>query len=250
MTRKDVNYPSIWEKYFENNENKYDLYIHPKNPNEVKSFLKNKIINEYIETEWGDISLTKVMIALLKEAYKNKNNNSFVFLSESCLQIKNFNLFYNKFKNINKSFFTLGNYSGQHMSRFKYIKNPNKLGINKKNFYKSETWCILCRKHVKSILDNYKYWLPSFKDVYIPEEHFFITYILIKFGKKSFENYKTTFTYWDLEISSKHPVSFGPIIENKNKKLIKDLIKTEFFARKFIYYKNNNIKSFILNLIK
>jgi hypothetical protein len=250
MTRKDVNYPNIWKKYFENNENKYDLYIHPKNPKEVKSFLKNNIINEYVETQWGDISLTKVMIALLKQAFKNNKNNTFVFLSESCLPVKNFNTFYNKFNNIKKSYFTLGNYSGQHMSRFKYLNNPKKFGINKKNFYKSETWCILCREHVKTILQNYITWLPVFKDVYIPEEHFFITLILIKHDKKSFLDYKTTFTYWNLKISKKHPVTFGPFINKKHKKIIINKLNTEFFARKFKYEKNNNIKEFILKLIK
>jgi len=35
LTLSNPNFPDIWDKYFKGNEDKYSIYIHPKNPNEV-----------------------------------------------------------------------------------------------------------------------------------------------------------------------------------------------------------------------
>ena len=141
---------------------------------------------------------------------------------------------------------------GQHYSRFKYLKNPNKVGLTEETFYKSETWSILNREHVKTILENQKYYLPVFKNVRVPEEHFNVSITLLKHGKDSFIDRRTTFVDWP-EGSSPHPTTFGPKLSSSDKKLIKDSRKISFFARKFtkeIDAKDNNIIKFILELIK
>ena len=41
--------------------------------------LKKGIIDEAVATKWGDASVTKAIIALLRAAYKDPNNKSFVY---------------------------------------------------------------------------------------------------------------------------------------------------------------------------
>jgi hypothetical protein len=250
LTKGDLNYPNIWEKYFSNNYDKINIYNHPKNTNDVKSFLKKYIIKNRVETKWGNISIVKAMSELLLEAFTSDGSNEyFVFRSESCLPLKNFNKFYNFIIKKNKSIVSLGNESGQHDSRFKYLKHIDKEGITKKNFYKGETWTILTRKHVRTILCQISNYLHIFKDVYVPEEHVNIVITILNHGIKSIENIPITLVYWEKEYSS-HPYSFGPILKDKEKKyLLNNLNKNIFFGRKFIYDKENNVETFINNLI-
>lgn len=83
----------------------HNVYIHPKYPQEVKSFLKNHIIPELQETKWGDISLVIAEILLLKEAIKNVENDYFILLSNSCYPIVSGDKIYDELKNNNKSMF-------------------------------------------------------------------------------------------------------------------------------------------------
>lgn len=250
MTKGDIRYPKIWEKFLKNQKN-YNCYIHPKDKTLVKSFLKDHIISRIVETRWGDISLTKAMNSLLEEAYKNGENQKFIFLSESCLPIQKFDQLYSFLENLNKSVFTLGNGSGQHYERMKYLRNPKSIGLNRNNFYKSELWSILDRKHVQTILRMQKKFIPVFEKIRAPEEHFNVSTTLINHGLNSFIDKRTTFVHWP-EAYSPHPTTFGPILADKDKELIKESRKTAFFARKFIDKdeKENNIEEFILELIK
>ena len=249
LTRGDVKYPEIWKEYFKNQKN-YNCYIHPKDKTLVKSFLKENIVSTIVETQWGNSSLTKAMNILLQEAMENGENQKFVFLSESCLPIKSFDQLYLFLEKLNKSIFTLGNGMGQHYERMKKLFKPYTIGLNKKNFYKSETWSILDRNHVTTILENTKYFLPVFDRIRTPEEHFNVSLLLIKHGLNSFIDRRTTFVHWP-EGYSPHPTTFGPILKEKDKELIKESKKTAFFARKFADKdENSNIPDFILKLIK
>ena len=98
LTREDVNYPNIWNEYF-NDKSKFNIYMHPKNKNNVKSFMKNYIIKDLVVTEWGRGSIIVAMINLLKAAIKDNDNKMFVFLSESCLPIKSLSNLYQQIIN-------------------------------------------------------------------------------------------------------------------------------------------------------
>ena len=250
LTKGDVKYPKIWEVYFKNQTN-YNCYIHPKDKTLVKSFLKDHIVSNIVETRWGDSSLIKAMNSLLQEAIKNGENQKFVFLSESCLPVKKFDQLYLFLEKLNKSVFTLGNGMGEHYQRMKKLYKPYTIGLNKKNFYKSELWSILDRKHVTTILNNKSIFLPVFDKITAPDEHFNVSLILIKHGINSFIDRRTTFVYWPSD-KTPHPTTFGPMLTDKDKEMIEDSRKTTFFARKFSDYdpdQSNNVKEFILDLI-
>jgi Sulfotransferase family/Core-2/I-Branching enzyme len=95
LTIGDINQPEIWTEYFKQHWHKVNIYVHPKHPSLVKTkWLKSNIIDTLVPTEWGFI--THAYYELLKEALKNKDNMKFVFISESCIPLKTFDLFYKK----------------------------------------------------------------------------------------------------------------------------------------------------------
>ena len=91
LVLENPNFPKIWDKYFKGNENKYNIYIHPKYPDKT-TWHKECVINNLVETAWGFI--TRAYFELLKAALKDKDNVKFVTISESCVPIKSFSKFY------------------------------------------------------------------------------------------------------------------------------------------------------------
>ena len=97
LTREDVNYPKIWDKFFKNNMDRCNIYMHPKDGKKVKSFFKDYIIDNITDTSWGRISIVKAMNNLLKAAIKDGTNQKFIFVSESCLPLINSNIVFSNF---------------------------------------------------------------------------------------------------------------------------------------------------------
>ena len=252
LTREDVNYPNIWNEYF-NDKSKFNIYMHPKNKNNVKSFMKNYIIKDLVVTEWGRGSIIVAMINLLKAAIKDNDNKMFVFLSESCLPIKSLSILHQQIINSKKSYLKSMPVKGNTLKRFTFLKQPENLGITQKNFKKAETWCILTRHHVETIIKYSEEFIKSFYDIYVPEEHLFITLLNLKHPNEIIDK-TTTIVYWDESGPQYiHPKTFGPILNQKYKKIINNLLeqnKNAFFMRKWKYDKKNNVYSFISQLIK
>jgi hypothetical protein len=93
LVRDDVNFPDIWENYFRGNEDKFTIYCHPKNPeNVITPWLRSNIISHLVPTEWGKI--TDAYFSLINEALKNPENKKFITVSESCLPLKTFDELY------------------------------------------------------------------------------------------------------------------------------------------------------------
>ena len=91
LTINNPNFPKIWDSYFRGHKDKYNLYIHPKNP-ELLTWHKAAMIKNLQPTEWGFI--TRAYMELLKSAYENPDNYKFITLSESCVPIQSFTQFY------------------------------------------------------------------------------------------------------------------------------------------------------------
>ena len=88
----DVNFNKIWDSYLRGNKDKINIYIHPKFPDKV-TWKKKNIINNLKETAWGFI--VSAYIELFREAYKDPDNYKFITISESCIPIQSFDIFYN-----------------------------------------------------------------------------------------------------------------------------------------------------------
>ena len=83
-------------------DKKYSIYVHPKYSNKVSdSILKGNIIGDTVETKHG--FLVEAMIKLMNAGLKDKDNKFFVFVSDSCIPIKKFNILYEEVFTIGKS---------------------------------------------------------------------------------------------------------------------------------------------------
>jgi hypothetical protein len=133
-----------------------------------------------------------------KTATNDKNNEHFIFLSNSCVPFKNFEFIYNKLS-IDNSYFNIMPQQ-QCFPRCDYLLNY----IESKNIQKSSQWCILNKKHSEIIISysNYEY-IKLYKNVYAPDEIFYITTIFINNLQEEIittpnsANNATTFTNWE-----------------------------------------------------
>ncbi len=240
-----------------------NIYVHPKYPKEVHSYLKNYIIENLVETKWGDFSIVNAELNLLEESYKNKENEWFILMSDTCFPLKSFvqlkNILFNKNNNkknnnyINKSFFLLNGYF-----------NKNNI-----NFYKSSQFWILNRDDVKTILDKKNKYINIFNKTKITDaasdELFFLTLLMNEHNLDYiFNNHMINYSKWINFTFNKHPFiinkltkidedfiinnkclfirkiskTFSPIYDNK----LKDTL-TVFYIDKKI----NNINTYINN---
>ena len=103
LTINNLKHSSIWDKYFKSvNKNKYSIYVHPKYPNRVSdTILKENIIDDLVETKYG--FLVEAMVKLMDSGLKDKNKKFFVFVSDSCIPIKKFDVLYEEVFKIGKS---------------------------------------------------------------------------------------------------------------------------------------------------
>ena len=70
-----INHEELWDLFFLNvNKDKYNIYIHYKKNVKLKYFEKYKLKN-CIETKYYDVTLVLAQNLMLREAYKDVNNN-------------------------------------------------------------------------------------------------------------------------------------------------------------------------------
>ena len=237
----DINHPDIWSKYFDNNFDKINIYVHPKNPQNVKTpWLKKNIIQKLVNTEWGFI--TNAYYNLFEEAFKNKDNIKFVTISESCLPLQPFTHFYNDIftkNDIRTSFVKF-----QPVTRYDLIsriKNQPKFNMFKSYVKHYARFC-LSRYHIDKLLklhDEFNF----FNNMQVGDE-FFLTMLKAKPNFDFFKDYEITYDDWDyitnereqlnLEIkkmyelieSKKYSDNVNKIIGNEieNKKIFRDKI--------------------------
>lgn len=250
----DVNQYKIWERFFKGNEDKYNIYIHPKFPNRVRSFFKNHIIDNIIETKWGDVSLVNATNIMIKKALEDASNKKIILVSDSCIPIKKFDFIYKSVLQDNKSWFNY--YKPNHTQGSKdHLRRIDLLNhVLKRNSYINEQWMILDRNHARLLNKNNKL-IQFFKTPYlIPDEIYYITVLHylnknikneLKFpinDRKNYlkHNYITYAKWYDPRIKRwqmKHPFEYNvmdkyDIIMMKNSQAL--------FARKFSSESNIN----------
>ena len=156
-------FTQAWKKYFENNQNKYNIYIHPKNKDSITHKLfKNNIVPDIKTTNWG--FLVEAQISLLQNALiDDKDNQKFILLSDSCLPTKTFNELYTFLNN----------------KKLSYINIPTQFNnnINKNYKYKHSQWFCLDRHHVKKLLLQKNTIINELKHTKGGDEYF-LNYIL------------------------------------------------------------------------
>lgn len=247
LTYGDVNNINIWKNFFKNI--KCDIYIHPKYKDDVTSFFKKYIINDIIETQWGDISIIDATIKLLQNAILNKDNEYFILCSNSCIPLLSYEMILNTLTRYNKSYFYL----------------MSKININKYILYKTSQWWILKRDDVFIILKNYIKYRNLIMNINIRgicayDEIFFLTLLKTENNNYKYNNKLTTYVKWFIPYISKHPLIYNYLMKEdikdaKNclfiRKTNKNMIKTidNINNLLIIYIGKYTTKDFIKNII-
>ena len=164
-----INHEDLWFKWLSNiDKNKYNIYIHFKENKKLKYFEQYKL-KENIETCWGCLSIVNAQLLILKEALKDKNNEHFIWLSQSCIPLKTFDYVYD-YLDIDKSYFNKSPDSQVFPSANKVLQY-----IYKKNIKKYSMPSIINRKHAQLFIDNKENINLWFKDINNIDEIVFLT---------------------------------------------------------------------------
>ena len=116
LTIDNPHFPHIWDEWLRGHEDQYDIYIHPKNPEQVTWRRECMLPSQHlVQTKWGQIvyaygALFRAAIATAdryRDPYKQ-----YILISESCLPVQSFNSLYR---------FVCSNLSYYH-----YIDKPSK----------------------------------------------------------------------------------------------------------------------------
>lgn len=186
LTYDDIIRYDIWNTFFENiDENKYNVFIHPKNIgiNITKYKFKYNIIKNRIITKGkDDISIVQATLKTLEEAYEyDKNISHFIFLSQSCIPIYNFDTIYKIIMASQYSIISL--IENNKKDRYNQLLASFKKYIHINNFVKQQPNMMLIRNDVADLIrNNYSIY---FQHIQCPDEHYFIN-IMISILKKKF----------------------------------------------------------------
>ena len=190
----------IWNNFFEKIDiNKYTVYIHAKNIKNINRSIytfKLQFIKYPIYTfSKSDITIVKATLKLLKNAYIiDPAITHFVFLSQSCIPIYDFDKIYEKITEKDMSIISciqknkVERYNALHPHIKKYIK-PNL-------FFKQQPNMMLVREDVEHFIKND--YTEYFSKVECPDEHYFIN-IMINLFKIKFIIKQITFCNPDLK---------------------------------------------------
>jgi hypothetical protein len=188
LTLDNPNFTNIWDNYFKNNEDKINIYIHPKYPEKV-TWHRECIIKDLKPTAWGFI--VDAYKSLFKEALQNKENIKFITISESCVPIKPFTILYNDLiQNENESLIKLLKITKYDFESRLTDEIKKKLG--NKNLIKHYARMCLSRHHIKKILMN-KDKLNLFIKMHVGDEFFLSSIMPIH----NFKDKAITFDDWD-----------------------------------------------------
>lgn len=176
LITNDVKKTDLWQIFFNNaDENKYTIFVNNKNNMQCNFFNKYIIKNRYIDTNWGNISIVKATIELLKTAYEDQNNKYFILLSDSCLPLYNFITIYNDIIKYDKSIISC-------------YKNNNKY-INMEYEFRQHQWMILDRNLAHFFINNN--FFKEYENVILADEYYFINIC----KKNNLPFYDGTITY-------------------------------------------------------
>ena len=225
LTIDNLKHSSVWEEYFKGvDKKKYNIYVHPKHHDKVSDdILKGNIIDDLVETKHG--FLVEAMIKLMNAGLKDKDNKFFVFVSDSCIPIKRFDVLYEEVFKIGKSIVGKmflkkwdkgdGKKSGRYGDAVQKVKKTEV--IPKKCYSKFSQWSILIRGDVEKIVVS-KY--LKFFYVMNAGDEFYLSILKCN----TFDYYDLPATYVDWAISD----DFGSKIHKIQKELDKGLQKYNY----------------------
>lgn len=179
-----------------------NIYIHPKYPENVDDDWKQHIISKNVSTSWGDISIVRATITLLREAIQNRRNTWFVLLAQDCFPIASHHDIHSMLEKQTKSMFDLVATEGK--------------------WYKTSQWWILHRRDVECVLRNHGKFdceYRSFSEKHRPklgfeyacDELYFLSLLKWCNPEYAYINCKPVYTQWLHNVHMHHPVIYNKL---------------------------------------
>lgn len=243
LTQGDVHHPKIWQEWVEQSPDKVKIFSHPKNPDELKGgFLEGTEIPEKIETAWGDVSLVRASLALLKAGLVDDTITHFALVSESCVPVQPLDQVLKKLTHDPRSQF--GFRGIEKASEVSKLRFQGAEGIAEGCWRFHQQWWLLDRAAAKLAVKNDR--TESFESIVASDEGYFGT-ILAMEGYPVDDlvyNKDITWTYWD-KLEKEEEAKMKKIgqpgkagspashLKLEKKHLVEILRSDAIFARKF-----------------
>ncbi|KAG0500256.1 hypothetical protein HPP92_000328 [Vanilla planifolia] len=242
----------VWDAFFQGVEqNKFSIYVHARpgfllNQGTTKSkYFYGRQVNNSIQVEWGEASMILAERILLYNALKDVSNKRFLFISDSCIPLYNFNYIYQYITSTPKSF--VDSFADTKDSRYNPKMHPV---IPMHNWRKGSQWTVLIRKHAEILVNDDVVYpefqkhcrrrsLPEFwrdrplpadaskEHNCIPDEHYVQTLLAQKELEEEIIRRSLTHSSWDVTSSKDrerrgwHPVTYK--LSEATPKLVKTL---------------------------
>jgi hypothetical protein len=240
LTYDEIVRHDIWNKFFDNIENyKYTVFIHPKNIHPINNYtFQYNIVKNRIKTvKKDDINIVKATIRLLKETYDSDEKiTHYIFLTQSCIPLYNFDTIYNVITKLPKSLVSF--IDNNKKDRYYQLSNSIKKFIHPNNFVKQQPNMVLSAEDVKLLINNDL--TEHFRNIECPDEHYFVNVITNIFKKRII---KKQINFCNPNFQRTQAIEFN----NINQEMIKNVRNYAFlFMRKVT--KNSYIDSNFLFL--
>jgi len=241
ISQTGLPHASIWESYWEGAEEQVSKYGHSSAPQEMEeSWFTDSLIDERFDSAWGDISLVRIQMALLRAALEDSDNEFFVFVSESCVPIRPLADLRESLRLDGRSRIEWGVTEDQPKIKQQRVKKFKRIPESLARFH--PMWILLNREAAELVIEDD--FTPLMENVFAPDECYFATVLNMKGYpmEELIDRSQLTFTQWP-EGSVPSPDSFTFV----EPEMAGQLMSTgAWFARKFTG--NSNIGDYGLHL--
>ncbi|KAK4759889.1 hypothetical protein SAY87_023020 [Trapa incisa] len=228
----------VWDTFFQGEEDSFSVFVHSRpgflfNKATTRSlYFFNRQVNDSIQIDWGEASMIEAERILLRHALKDRHNERFVFLSDSCIPLYNFSYTYDYIMSTPSSF--VDSFADTKEGRYNPKMDPV---IPVFNWRKGSQWVVLTKKHAEVVVKDTTVFpmfqlhcrrksLPEFwrergmpvdnskEHNCIPDEHYVQTLLAQEGHEKEITRRSLTYSSWDLSTSKDreragwHPVSY------------------------------------------
>lgn len=197
LTYNDIIPIKYWNNLFNGIDiNKYQVWIHSKFDinKKIYNFPINIVKNKIKTNSKSNISIVKATIQLFKEASENNEKGKiFVFCSQNCIPLYDFNFYYKLMLKLDKSIISSIDFNSKnrYYDLHQYLRDL----IFYDDFVKQQPNMILIKEDIELLLKND--FTEYFSDLQCPDEHYFIN-ILLNIYKKNIIKSQTHFCNFDL----------------------------------------------------
>ncbi|KAF3329828.1 Core-2/I-Branching enzyme [Carex littledalei] len=247
LTNTDLSFIPLWERFFQNNTNLFNIYIHLDPSAQVEKPLTGLFANRFVPakpTQRASASLIAATKRLLAAALIDDSANEyFALLSQSCVPIRSFNFVYQSLVSNPQKRSFIEILSDEPQLRERYLARGEDVMLPEvpyDQFRVGSQFFVLSRRHAHLVVHDRRLWrkfripcLPTMEGFCYPEEHYFPTLLNIM-DPQGCRGYTLTRVNWT-DSTDGHPHTYTPA--EITPQLIQELRWKEsvsyLFARKF-----------------